>query len=281
MFFVLLSIFSFCYYHRIIRQFNREDMGIVQYSIRVIVFMLVLFDDPLCLAQPYLGLSYSIIQSVFESLFIATLLMFWLLYMHAISANTFMNITAKRFFLPKIILCSLFFVYLITMRLFVYLQFMKDPFFNAIFSKHSMSLTYQWIYLIGVVLGFLYLFYFGLLTFTALKTIKTFQRNYRITTAAMIFVIIVCLVLLFLNGQSSQRMDVRLFMSLYVLLNLHVHALAYLYTPSIEYLKDSKDAKDAGLTEAERERNKIMNEFYSIEMEDISRTEEDDDEDVI
>ena len=31
------------------------------------------------------------------------------------------------------------------------------------------------------------------------------------------------------------------------------------------------------MTEAERERNKIMNEFYSIEMEDMARTEEDED----
>ena len=72
-------------------------------------------------------------------------------------------------------------------------------------------------------------------------------------------------------------MDVRLFMSLYVLLNMHVHALAYLYTPSIDYLADSKKDKDSGISEAERERNKIMNEFYSIEMEDMSRIEDDDD----
>jgi len=66
-------------------------------------------------------------------------------------------------------------------------------------------------------------------------------------------------------------------MSLYVLLNMHVHALAYLYTPSIDYLADSKKDKDSGISEAERERNKIMNEFYSIEMEDMSRIEDDDD----
>lgn len=252
-------------------------MGIVQYGIRVLVFMLVLFDDPLCLAQPYMGVTYSIIQSIFESMFISTLLMFWLLYIHAISANTFMNITAKRFFLPKIILCCLFFIYLVTMRMFVYLQFEKDPFFNAILSNHSRTLTYQWIYLVGVVLTFLYLFYMGLLIYIALKTIKTFQRNYRITTGATILTIVICLLLLFLNGQSSQRMDIRLFVSLYVLLNLHVHSLAYMYTPSVEYLAESNNEKDSGLTESERERNKIMNEFYSVEMQDMSRTEEDDD----
>ena len=244
--------------------------------------MLIFFDDPLCLAQAYLGLSYSIIQSVFESLFIAMLLLFWLLYIHAISADTFMNITAKRFFVPKIILCCAFFLYLLTMRLFVDIKLKEDPFFNAIFSHHSVSRAYQWIYLIGVTLGFLYLFYFGMLLYTALKTIKTFERNYRVTAGATILVIILCSLLLFLNGQSSQRMDVRLFMSLYVLLNLHVHALAYLYAPSVEYLSkpegaDGAEAAGAGLTEAERERNKIMNEFYSIEMEDMSRMDDDDD----
>lgn len=136
--------------------------------------MLVLFDDPLCLAQPYMGLFYSIMQGTFESMFISMLLMFWLMYMHAISANTFINITAKRFFLPKIILCTCYFAYLMTMRLFVYIQFAKDPFFDAIIEHHHITKAYQWIYLFGVALGFFYIFYFGMLTYTALKTIKTF-----------------------------------------------------------------------------------------------------------
>ena len=85
--------------------------------------MLVLFDDPLCLLQPYMGMYYSVLQSIFESLFISVLLMFWLMYMHAISANTFIDISPKWFFIPKIAVCFCYFVYLITMRLFVYIQF--------------------------------------------------------------------------------------------------------------------------------------------------------------
>lgn len=84
------------------------------------MLMLVFFDDPLCFAQPYMGLYYSVIQGTFESLFIAMLLMFWLLYIHAISANTFLSITAKGFFIPKVVLCFLYFVYLITMRIYVF-----------------------------------------------------------------------------------------------------------------------------------------------------------------
>ena len=80
------------------------------------------------------------------------------------------------------------------------------------------------------------------------------------------------------NGQVSQRMDVRLFMSLYSLFNFYVFFLAYLYTPSLDYLSDTGNNRDSHLSEADKERNKIMNEFYSIEMKDTSFTEVEDDE---
>ena len=70
-------------------------------------------------------------------------------------------------------------------------------------------------------------------------------------------------VLMIFNGQNSQRMDVRLFMSLYALFNFYVYLMAYLYTPSLDY---AQTAGDSNMSEAEKERNKIMSEFYSIEM---------------
>lgn len=151
------------------------------------------------------------------------------------------------------------------MRLFVYLQFSINPFFDAIGDHHLITSAYQWIYLFGVTLGFLYIMYFGILTYSALQTIRTFQRSYRIITSATILVMLISSIIMIFNGQVSQRMDVRLFMSLYVLFNLYVYFLAYLYTPSLDYLADiGKNNKN--LSEAEKERNKIMNEFYSVEM---------------
>jgi len=163
--------------------------------------------------------------------------MFWLVYIHAISANVIITITAKGFFVPKLIICTLISIWLMLMRIFVYVQFSKDPFFDALQGQHVTD-TYKWLHLAGVALITLYVIYMGMLIYSALGTIKTFQRSYRVITATTIFVMLLTCGLLGFNGQVTQRMDVRIFMSLYSLFNFYVLFMMYLYTPSTDYLDD-------------------------------------------
>ena len=48
-----------------------------------------------CLVQEQLGLFYSVTQGFFEALIIAKLLLYWLMYMHSLSACTFANLTPE------------------------------------------------------------------------------------------------------------------------------------------------------------------------------------------
>lgn len=71
-----------------------------------------------------MGMVYWISQSLFESSFIAGLLFFWLLKMHAIAnQDTIINIDPRTFFVPKIFISGMFFCYLVTMRLFIYIKY--------------------------------------------------------------------------------------------------------------------------------------------------------------
>lgn len=162
--------------------------------------------------------------------------MFWLVYIHSISANV-INITAKQFFVPKLVICALILIWLVLMRIFVYVQFAKDPFFDALQGQHVTD-TYKWLHIIGIFLITCYILYMGMLVYTALGTIKTFQRSYRVITATTIFVMLITCGLLGFNGQVTQRMDVRVFMSLYSIFNIYVLFMMYLYSPSTDYLDD-------------------------------------------
>ena len=55
-------------------------------------------------------------------------------------------------------------------------------------------------------------------------------------------------------------MDTKLFVSLYALLNIYLYAIAWLYAPN-----DNVHSKLSNLSEVEKERQKIMNEFYQNE----------------
>lgn len=126
--------------------------------------------------------------------------MFWLLYMHAISINTAGNVTAKDFWRPKAILCSLQFLYLVVIRMFVFTHFEKDPFFDAITHQHHMTTTYLGIYSTGIALNTIYILYFSKLTYAALPTIRTFQASYLMITIITTIVMLASLTLIILNG---------------------------------------------------------------------------------
>ena len=66
------------------------------------------------------------------------------------------------------------------------------------------------------------------------------------------------------NGQASQRMDVRLFMSLYALFNLYIYLMSYLYSPSTA-LRHGRGTNFQSV-EAEKERQEIMKSFYETEL---------------
>jgi len=79
-------------------------------------------------------------------------------------------------------------------------------------------------------------------------------------------------VLMAFNGQVSQKMNISLFMSLYALFNFYLFFIGYLYAPSLDFSPSVKAGIHIGPrahgTEAEEERERIMNEFYLNELDE-------------
>jgi len=125
--------------------------------------------------------------------------------MHSISTNTKTGrceVDAKKFFLPKLGVCGAYFVHLVILRIFVYVQFAQDPFFDGL-TEHHVSNTYEWLHVFGVFLGTLYCLYFGVLAYAAVDIIRVQNDNYRYSTGATIFTMALSSILMICNGQVS------------------------------------------------------------------------------
>lgn len=121
--FVLTSLVVLWKYTQTLQQFERGDLGVVQKWIQALIVLLVCFDDPMCLFQDLFGWLYYMCQGFCESLFIAMLLLFWLIIMHSMSTNSQdgqIDISPDKFFIPKIALCVAYLLQLVTMRVYVY-----------------------------------------------------------------------------------------------------------------------------------------------------------------
>mmetsp|Transcript_16109 Transcript_16109/g.27220 ORF Transcript_16109/g.27220 Transcript_16109/m.27220 type:complete len:299 (+) Transcript_16109:1033-1929(+) len=216
---------------------------------------------------------YSVMQSLFESTFIAALLFFWLMLMHSIaSQDNLITIQVERFFMPKIAICLSIFVYLAIMRIFIYVKMAQDPFFDLV-EERQMSIFYQGLYSSGVFLFIAYIIYFGMIEYQAWATIKQLKKTYRFSLAITVITMAVSSALMLRNGQVSQRMDVTLFLSLYSLFNFYVYLIAYLYAPApIMGIKGSREAggRSHEDLESDRERQQIMNEFYETELNEMN-----------
>ena len=87
--------------------------------------------------------------------------------MHAIAnQDTIISIDPRSFFIPKILISGMFFGYLVTMRLFVYVKYAQDPFFSEVQAEH-LSMFYDILKSIGIILILLYLMYFSMISYRA------------------------------------------------------------------------------------------------------------------
>ena len=77
------------------------------------MIVLIFYNDPLSFFKSnFIGL-YNFQSVLFESMFIALILFFWLLYVHSISVSTFLAISPTNFFAPKMLISAVFFIHTI------------------------------------------------------------------------------------------------------------------------------------------------------------------------
>ena len=185
-----------------LNQLNISDLGWVQKWIQGLSLALILFNDPFCVfdngTKSFLW--YELIQSALESAFIAMLMFFWLLLLHSIaSQDNIITIAPQNFFYPKIGICTLYFIYLFTMRLYLHIMYSQNPFFDLV-TEQNLSMFYSMTYSFGIVLLSLYIIYLICITYKALNVIRFLKKSYRYAIGSTIFVMSVSSVLMLANG---------------------------------------------------------------------------------
>ena len=231
--FVVAIAISYCSFRRAIKQFHRNDVGIVQKYIESLMLSLFLFNDPMGgLFMANRNLLYSLVQSVCESFFIALLFFFWLMLLHSIAQqDNIITIGWRQFYFPKVFICCFLWLYLVTMRLYVYISYSQDPFFELFLQAERFDGYFRYLQSFGLLVITLYLVYFVMILAKALVVIKTLKKTYRYSLALTMFTLATSLTLMYNNGQASQRMDPPLFLSLLSLYNFYVILVGFLYTP--------------------------------------------------
>jgi len=172
-------------------------------------------------------------QSLFESAFIAMLMFFWLLLMHSMAIlDNVISIEDRSFFMPKVGVCGAYWVYLMLMRVQVYVLYAQNPFFDQFVATH-INVLYMYIQAVGVIILTAYSLYFIIITVKALKTIRTLKKSYRYAMGLTMFTMAFSAAIMLQNGQASQRMDPPLFLGLLTLFNLYIQVAAFFYSPCI------------------------------------------------
>ena len=120
--------------------------------------------------------------------------------MHSIaSKDIFVHMDFKRFMFPKLCVSGLFFINFVTMRIYVYIKFNHDSFFDNFKARHFNTL-YTVIKAITIFLISLYSLYFGAITYKAIKTIKHLNPSYRFAIGTTLFTIVVSGIIVLNNG---------------------------------------------------------------------------------
>lgn len=146
------------------------------------------------------ALWYEIVQSFCESLLISMLMFFWVLLIHSIACqDNLITIDHARFWYPKVVICAGLFLYLIYMRLFIYIKYSQDPFFDLVEERH-LSAYYAILHSVGIVLLVVYVIYFFIILIKALKTIRRLKKTYRYSAGITIFIMSISGCLLIGNG---------------------------------------------------------------------------------
>ena len=260
-----------------VNNYQVDDLGLIQRWIVALLVMLFLFNEPFSAVKSAFPFkTYQLIFAVSQATFISMILFFWLIIIHSISSNEVINIDEKRFYFPKIILCSSIWVVLTISMTYVDLKELQDPSFNW---KDDLGFFYSVMQIISVILFLLYSSYFVIIAYVAFFQLKDMKKSYKFSLFMTFGVILASIALIILEGYSSTQNNSKItyfpsyfliciaiiFVAYSGLFNIYMYMIAYLYSPSVNSLEDIQ------FRQARKEHEHIMNQFYEQELPDISK----------
>jgi len=136
-----------------------------------------------------------------------------------------LNIDKKKFYTPKIVICVLIWLYLVTE--ITYVSIRDAEIIELNFDKVRLVMRS-----VGALILAAYLVYFGVVSYLISKVIGLMKKSYKWLICTTLGVILISLAILFLNGQVQSDFDKPvLFVAQYTLYNVYMVVVAFLYSP--------------------------------------------------
>ena len=176
--FTLCAVGCLVFFARRVNQFNFADIGIIQKKLLILICLLILFNEPLYYYHaliPYKIMSF--VNTIVQATFVAFLLHFWAYLIDTISEEDMIRESPVRFYLPKLGLSVLIWIFLLISLTMVRMQEAADPtFYLNVGINQSSVKTVSWILFLLLVVYSIYLIS---ITAKALSAIQRLKESYK------------------------------------------------------------------------------------------------------
>ena len=238
--FFLLTLGTLVFFVHSLHKFPVLDWSMEQRWMVLLLVLLSLYNNPLFpLTLSSAPLLAGILDSIFQTSFLFTLLMFWLCVLHGLRQT---RRPLVRFYFPKFLLVFLMWLSALTMEITQQFNEVRDP----TYSFQINTAHYYRFRILFFLLFFIYTKYAVYLIFKAfveLRSLQFIQTRLRFITGFMGVIIILCVSIVYVKfgfGVLEDNFISRLytsydsatqFISFYALLNLYIYMMVYVYTP--------------------------------------------------
>lgn len=163
---------------------------------------------------------------------------------------------------------------------------LSDP---AYFVYENTDTFYVTIEVFELVMLFLYLTYFLIVSYLVLFVLNMMKKAYKYLTLLTLGVIFFSLLILFQNGRTSQLVNTPLYLSQYVLFNTYMVMIAFFYSPTMDSIPATRGGQSniklamTSITElvtrpsksdnkhTSGDHSRIMDRFYEQEMPELAK----------
>ncbi|CAF3810708.1 unnamed protein product [Adineta steineri] len=230
------------------RRFSILDWSLEQRWMIILLIFLVFYNDPFYPLTFLTNNSFpSILDGILQATFLCILLLFWLSVYHGIRQNVRRFLP---FYLPKLILVSLLWIFSIVLSSVRIVQEYRDPMYNMTIDITQFTTYRVMFYIIGIFY-ILYLLFLIIRAFGELRNMPYFDVRLKFTTVLMLCVVSISILITtlrfgsgiigenFVPELASRYKNSVEFISFYSLINFYLYTMAYVYSPAKNAAIDS------------------------------------------
>lgn len=250
--FLFVNFIVIIVYTNSLKKFSLRDWTIEQKWMFILLRSLIFFNNPLfplnVLVDSWIP---HVLDAIFQSTFLALVMVFWLSVYHGVRQNDRNFLT---FYVPKFVI--VFLIWLLSIVLLLWQQYysLDDPTYNLTMDENN-YIVFRILYLLNLIVYLLFLLYLIIRAYAELKNMPYFNLRIKFSLVLMMFVIAVGSTIaffriksepfrqsLFENFTKNYRNSVE-FCAIFSIFNLYVYTLAFVYAPAKNASLDT-DYKD-------------------------------------